>query len=61
MQPHLRKCFDNINKINFETASDIFMTEMISAEPEIEPESVIFHERIKVMLTEKVENWLSTV
>jgi hypothetical protein len=37
------------------------MTEMISAEPEIEPESVIFHERIKVMLSEKVENWLSTV
>ena len=37
------------------------MTEMISAEPEVEPESVIFHERIKLMLSEKVENWLSLV
>lgn len=41
MQPHLRKCFDNINKIKFTEDEDSReIIGMISAEPENMPEHV---------------------
>lgn len=44
VQPHLRKCFDNINKIKFADGSDLSEIEaMISAEPEADPEVVLFN------------------
>ncbi|XP_077969677.1 dynein axonemal heavy chain 1-like isoform X2 [Styela clava] len=53
VQPHLRKCFENIAKIKFE--SDMSMTQMISGEGEM----VDFSE--KLFPTGNVEDWLGEV
>ena len=60
VQPHLRKCFDNINRVAFsdvEESREIIA--MISAEPETEPERVPFSK--SVMAEGAVEFWLFNI
>ena len=60
MQPHLRKCFDNINKIEFtdvEESKEIIS--MTSAEPETMPETVKFS--ASVFTEGPVEIWLMKI
>lgn len=60
VQPHLRKCFDNIKRIEFtkvEESKEIVA--MISAEPESEPEIVPFSK--SVFATSSVEIWLTGI
>jgi len=63
VQNHLRKCFDNMNRIEFKKNEDDEETNeiiaMISAEPEIMPEKVNFSE--SVMAEGAVEHWLSNI
>jgi len=60
VQPHLRKCFDNIQRIKFtEGKESREIVAMISAEPEIEPEIVEFSN--SVMAAGIVETWLSNI
>ena len=60
MQAHLRKCFDNINRIEFtEEEASREIISMISAEPEIMPEKVMFSE--SVFAEGKVEDWLGRI
>lgn len=60
MQGHLRKCFDNINRIEFtdvEESKEIIA--MISAEPETMPEKVKFSS--SVFSEGPVEHWLMRI
>lgn len=60
MQAHLRKCFDNINRIEFtdvEESREIIS--MISAEPETMPEVVKFS--ASVFAEGPVEHWLMKI
>jgi len=62
VQNHLRKCFDNINRIKFNISEDEQSKEiiaMISAEPETEPETVPFSK--SVMAEGPVEHWLFNI
>ena len=62
MQPHLRKCFDNINRIKFtEEEESREVVEMVSAEPENMPELVKFSESVIITPDDKVENWLMRI
>ena len=67
MQPHLRKCFDNINRIEFKERNDEEENElekiigMISAEPETMPEMVEFSSPVVITPGDKVENWLYNI
>lgn len=57
VQGHLRKCFDNINRIQFtEEEESKEIVAMQSAEPEIMPEKVPFF--ASVMAEGAVEHWL---
>ena len=53
VQPHLKKCFENIDKLTFET--DLKMTEMISGEGEVVPFTKGLYP------TGGVENWMCSV
>ena len=56
VQPYIRTCFDGMNRIKFGDAHDSKeILAMISADPEVEPELVIFSE--KVMAVGVVEKW----
>lgn len=60
VQAHLRKCFDNINRIEFtdvEESREIIS--MISAEPETMPEVVKFS--ASVFAEGPVEHWLMKI
>ena len=60
VQNHLRKCFDNINRINFtEEEQSKEIIGMISAEPETDPEIVPFS--ASVMAEGPVEHWLFNI
>ena len=60
MQPYLRKCFDNIQKIELETTNtDPELVSMTSSEPEESPEQVYFTNVFTLLIFEKVEHWLT--
>jgi len=60
VQNHLRKCFDNINKINFtEEEHSKEIVAMVSAEPETDPETVPFSN--SVIAEGPVEHWLFNI
>jgi len=60
VQGHLRKCFDNINRIQFtEEEESKEIVAMISAEPEIMPEKVKYS--ASVFAEGNVEHWLFRV
>lgn len=60
VQPHLRKCFDNIMRIKFTDGRESKeIVAMISAEPELEPEYVEFSN--PVFAAGIVETWLSQI
>jgi dynein heavy chain len=62
VQPHLRKCFDNINRIKFTEEEDSReVRAMVSAEPENMPEEVAFNENVIISEGDKVENWLKRI
>ena len=62
MQPHLRKCFDNINRIQFtEDEESREVIAMVSAEPENMPEVVKFSQSVVIQSEDKVENWLMKI
>lgn len=57
VQQHLRKCFDNINRIKFtETEDSRDIVAMQSAEPEVQPELISFSQT--VVAEGPVEHWL---
>lgn len=62
VQPHLRKCFDNINRIQFtEDEESREVIAMVSAEPENMPEVVKFSQSVVIQSEDKVENWLMKI
>ena len=62
VQVHLRKCFDNINRIQFtEDEESREIVAMISAEPEQQPELVKFSESVFILPEDKVESWLTKI
>lgn len=62
VQPHLRKCFDNINRIQFtEDEESREVIAMVSAEPENMPEVVKFSQSVVIQAEDKVENWLMKI
>jgi len=57
VQAHLRKCFDNINRIHFSEVEDsVEIIAMQSAEPEIMPEKIMLSG--PVFAEGPVEHWL---
>ena len=62
VQGHLRKCFDNINRIKFTEEEDSReVMAMVSAEPENMPEVVVFSTNVIIAPEDKVENWLKRI
>lgn len=62
VQAHLRKCFDNINRIRFTEEEDSReVIAMVSAEPENMPELVMFDKSVVIEPEDKVENWLKKI
>eukprot|EP00828_Plagiopyla_frontata_P006289 TRINITY_DN1271_c0_g1_i2.p1 TRINITY_DN1271_c0_g1~~TRINITY_DN1271_c0_g1_i2.p1 ORF type:complete len:1883 (-),score=297.33 TRINITY_DN1271_c0_g1_i2:372-6020(-) len=62
VQPHLRKCFDNINRIKFTEEEDSHeIIAMVSAEPETMPELTPFSNSVHILPEDKVENWLHKI
>jgi dynein heavy chain len=62
VQQHLRKCFDNINRIKFTEEEDSReIIAMQSAEPEVMPEIVDFSQSVIILPEDKVENWLMKI
>jgi len=61
IQPHLRKCFDNIKAIQFEDSDEqkTNIIAMISAEPEVENEVVPFEQTVKTI--GPIEQWLKSI
>lgn len=60
VQPHLKKCFDNMNKIIFTEVEDsIEIIGMVSTQPEDDPETVNFTESI--MAEGPVETWMNSI
>lgn len=61
IQPHLRKCFDNIKAIRFEDAEGDKETilGMVSAEPEDDKETVAFDQ--PVLAKGPIESWLKCI
>ena len=60
VQPHLEKCFDNIKRIKFTEGQDsVDIFAMVSADPEVDPETVKFSEMVKA--TGLVEGWLKRI
>jgi len=57
VQAHLRKCFDNINRIKFSEVEDsVEIIAMQSAEPETQPEVIPFSQIVRA--EGPVEHWL---
>ena len=54
IQPYLRQCFDNINRIKFSESDSRKVLGMISADPENMPEYVKFEEPVKILQGENV-------
>lgn len=62
VQNHLRKCFDNINRIRFTDVEDSKeIIAMQSAEPEIMPEKVPFSSSVLILPEDRVEQWLMKI
>lgn len=62
VQQHLRKCFDNINRIRFGDGDDSKeIVAMISADPEAQPEKVLFHKVVNILPEDKPETWLTKI
>ena len=60
VQPHLKKCFDNMNKIIFTEEEDSKkIIAMVSTQPEDDPETVNFSE--SVMAEGPVESWMNSI
>ena len=62
VQNHLRKCFDNINRIRFTDVDDSReIIAMQSAEPEIMPEKVPLSSSVLILPEDRVEQWLMKI
>ena len=60
VQPHLKKCFDNMNKIIFtEEEESREIIAMVSTQPEDDPETVNFTNSI--MAEGPVESWMNSI
>jgi hypothetical protein len=61
IQPYLRQCFDNLNKILFSKEDPQEVLGMFSADPEDMPEYVKFEKSVVITPGENVESWLMKI